>query len=38
MTNGWSRQGYMQDFYFEVITFKKAIKMFGPMEIAENIY
>ena len=38
MPNIWSRQAYVQGFYCESITFKKAVNMFERMEIAESIY
>ena len=36
--NGWSRQVYVQGFYFEAVTLKQAIRMFERMDIYENIY
>ena len=37
-TNSWSKQVYVQGFYFEPITFKEAVNMFEHMKIAESIY
>ena len=36
--NSCSKQAYVQGFYFETISFKKAVNMFESMEIAESIY
>ena len=38
MPNSWSKQAYVQGFYCESITFKKAVNMFEHMEIVESIY
>ena len=38
MPNSWSRQFYVQGFYWEYITFKNAVNMFEHMEITESIY
>ena len=38
MPNIWSRQAYVQGFYCESITFKKAVNLFDRMEISESIY
>ena len=38
MPNSWSKQAYVQGFYFKYILFKKAVNMFERMEIAESIY
>ena len=38
MRNSWSKQAYVQLFYYESITFWKAINMFEHMEISESIY
>ena len=38
MPNSWSRQAYVQGFYCESITFKKAVNLFDRMEISESIY
>ena len=35
--NGWISQCEMHGFYFEAVTFKKNINIFGNIEIAENI-
>ena len=34
----WSKQSYVQVFYFESITFKASVNMFKLTEIAEYIY
>ena len=36
--NSWSKQAYVQGFYCESITFKKAVNMFDCMEIYDSIY
>ena len=38
MPTNWSKQGYLQGFDWESITFKKAVHMIESMEIAESIY
>ena len=38
MSNILYRQAYVQGFYCESITFKKAVNMFDQMEIYESIY
>ena len=38
MTNGCIRQTCMKALYFEAINFKKHIKIFERMKIAENVY
>ena len=38
MPNIWSKQAYVQGFYFRSILFKKAANMFERMEIAESIH
>ena len=38
MPIGWSRQVYVQGFYFEAVVFKHNINMFEHMEIFENFY
>ena len=38
MSNGCSRQAYVQFFYREKINFKKAENMFEHMEMSETIY
>ena len=38
MSNGWSRQAYVQGFYFEDFIFKQAISTLEIMQIVGNIY
>ena len=38
MTNGQSKQAYVQGFHCETITFKKYVSMFEQMEITETVY
>ena len=38
MPNRRSKQAYVQGFYCESITFKKAVDRFEHVEIAESIY
>ena len=38
MHNIWSRQAYFQRFDYKSISFKKAVNIFKPTEIAEYIY
>ena len=38
MPNIWSKQAYVQVFYCNTISFKKALNMFERMEIAKSIY
>ena len=37
MPNSWSKQAYVQGFDSEIFSFKKAVKMFKQIEIAESI-
>ena len=34
----WSKQAFIQGFYFGSFTFKNSVNMFQRMEIAESIY
>ena len=38
MTNGWKKQAFVQEFYFELVFLKQYINMFESMEISKNIY
>ena len=38
MPNSWSKKAYVQGFYGESTTLKKAINIFEGMEISESIY
>ena len=38
MPNIWYIQAYVQGFYCESITFKKAVNMFECIELSEYIY
>ena len=38
MPNTWIMQAYVQGFYCESVTFKKAVNMFKCVDIAESIY
>ena len=38
MPNSWSKKAYVQGFYFDTISFLKAVNMFEQMEITEIIY
>ena len=38
MSNGWSKQAYVQAFYCETISYKKSVNMFERIEIADTVY
>ena len=38
MSHSCSKQAYLQEFYCETISFKKAVNLFERMEIAESFY
>ena len=38
MPNSWSKQAYVQGFYWKYTTLKQSVNLFGRMDIAESMF